>query len=200
MKKALLTTLRNKETDTSLFRDTAHKMAHLLAEETLGFVKEKEVSVETPLAKTKGYNLDQKIVLIPILRAGLAFLPAFLFYFEKAKVGFVGLKRDEKTAVAKEYYRNIPHIDSDDLVIVLDPMIATGGSAVSAIQLLIDSGVKEDQIIFVSLLGAPEGVNLLNKKFPKVKLILETKDEGLSKDKFIVPGFGDFGDRYFGTL
>jgi uracil phosphoribosyltransferase len=199
MQDIIMSRLRDKDTGTADFRANAQKMAHILAGQAIVYLKKKKIDVATPLAKTIGYMPGQDVVLVPILRAGLAFLPVFLYYFESAKVGFIGLKRDEKTAVAKEYYRNLPAIRKNDLVIILDPMLATGGSAVSAVKILLSAGVKQEQILSVFLVAAPEGYRKLRRQFPKIKIIIGTKDKKLTRDKFIWPGLGDFGDRYFGT-
>lgn len=200
MKNTLMTILRDKQTDTALFRKTAEKITHLLAQEVLQAIKEKDIPVQTPLEKTTGSKLDQNIVLIPILRSGAAFLPTFMYYFENAKVGFMGLKRDEETAVAELYYSNLPKIAKDDLVIILDPMIATGGSAIFTLSVLREQKISENNILFVSLVAAPEGLIAIKKEFPKVNIITHAIDKGLNKNKYILPGLGDFGDRYFGTL
>ena len=199
MKNSLITILRDQKTASKDFRHAAERITHLLAQETFQFVKEKKIKIVTPIGKTRGKKIAQNIVLIPILRSGLAFLPTFLYYFENARVGFLGLKRDENTAEAHEYYRNIPPVGADDLVIVLDPMLATGGSATLAIRALMKGGIKEEQIIFVSFIASPAGIKKIIKTFRKIKLIVMVKDKGLNKNKYIVPGIGDFGDRYFGT-
>lgn len=199
MKKTIVSNLRNKKSNIAIFRNSAEKMSHFLAQEALSFIKEKSVSIYTPISKTAGSLQAQDIILIPILRAGLALLPTFLYYFEKAKVGFIGLKRDEKTFKPHEYYKNIPKIKKNDRVILLDPMLATGGSAVAAIEILKKMGAKEDQILCVFLISAPQGIKKLKDAHPKVKMIISIKDKTLNKNKYIVPGLGDFGDRYFGT-
>lgn len=200
MAKSRLTVLRDKKTGRAMFREAANKMAHILAQETFHYLRGQKKIVQTPFEKTVGWELSEGIVLVPILRAGLGFLPAFLYFFQDAKIGFIGLKRDEKTAEAKEYYRNLPRIKKTDLVIVLDPMIATGGSATYALHLLKQKGVAERRIIFVSLIGAPVGLGRVKKNFPKVKVITASVEKRLNKDKFILPGVGDFGDRFFGTV
>tara|TARA_Y100000031_G_scaffold131855_1_gene152506 strand:+ start:305 stop:910 length:606 start_codon:yes stop_codon:yes gene_type:complete len=200
MKQSLLTILRDKKTSTIDFRNAAHRMTHILAVEAFTYIKEKNISVVTPLQKkTKGKMLAQPVVLLPILRSGLAFLPVFLTYFQDAVVGFIGLKRDEDTAMAEEYYRNIPKIRSNSVVIILDPMIATGGSAVDTIAALKQGGVKEKQMLFVSLIAAKKGITCIRSAYSQVTIIAGTEDTRLNKDKFIVPGLGDFGDRYFKT-
>ncbi len=199
MKKTIISNLRNKKSDIATFRNCAEKMSHFLAQEALSFVKEKDISVSTPISKTAGSAQAQDIILIPVLRSGLALLPAFLFYFEKAKVGFIGLKRDEKTFEPHEYYKNIPKIKDNDRVILLDPMLATGGSAMASVKILKKMGVKESQILCVFLISAPQGLKNLTSKYPGIKLIVAIKDKTLNKNMYIVPGLGDFGDRYFGT-
>ena len=195
-----MTILRDKNTDIALFRKTTEKITHLLAQEAIKIVKEKDIVVVTPLEKTQGGKMDQAVVLIPILRSGSAFLPIFMYYFENAPIGFIGLKRDEKTAVAEHYYSNLPKIKTADLVIILDPMIATGGSAIYALKMLKKQKVNEKNILFISLIAAPEGLSAIKKEFPNVRIITHKIDKGLNKNKYILPGLGDFGDRYFGTI
>lgn len=173
--------LRNKKTKTVEFRKSAHEVAHTLA---------KEVSRHT----TK-----KRIILVPILRAGLALLPAFIEKFPASRVGFIGLKRNEKTLRPKAYYQNIPKISKNDVVIVLDPMLATGGSAMAGIKTLIKDGAREENIIFVGVVSAPEGVANVQKNFPLVRILCAVYDKKLDKKGYIVPGLGDFGDRYFGN-
>ena len=127
-------------------------------------------------------------------------LPPFLKFFENTKVGFIGLKRDEATAIPKMYYKNLPKISKTDDVIILDPMIATGGSGSKAIEILKENGVAEEKIIFVAIICATPGIEKIKKEHPKVKIICAQEDKELNKVYFIVPGLGDFGDRFFGTL
>lgn len=175
------TALRNKRTKTEEFRKSAHEVARTLA---------KEVARHTT---KKG------IILVPILRAGLALLPTFIEKFPDAKVGFIGLKRNEKTLKPKAYYQNIPKISKNNVVIVLDPMLATGGSAVTGIRTLVKAGAHEENIIFVGIISAPEGIAKLQKNFPLVRILCAEYDKKLDKRGYIVPGLGDFGDRYFRT-
>jgi uracil phosphoribosyltransferase len=156
MKDLLLTTLRDKNTSTSDFRKVADDLAMILASETVHCLEKKKISVQTPLTKTTGYKIKNEIILVPILRAGLAILPAFSKTFPDSSVGFIGLKRDEKTYEAKLYYKNIPKISAKNNVIILDPMLATGGSLVEAIRILIDADAKEEKIIYVGVVSAPE--------------------------------------------
>ena len=184
---APLSTLRDKKAQAKEFRRAAHDIAVILAKEADRRLRKKHV-VDT-----------RRIVLVPVLRAGLALLPAFLKKFPSARVGFIGLKRNEKTFKTKKYYQHLPRILKSDQVIVLDPMLATGGSAVVTIEELIKNGAREENISFVGVISSPEGINTLTKKFPRVDTIIAANDQGLNKKKYIVPGLGDFGDRYFGT-
>lgn len=174
--------LRNRKSKTANFREAATDIAKALAEEV-------------------GENISKNstVVLVPILRSGLALLPEFLNTFTNARVGFLGLKRNEKTLKPKAYYQNIPKISKKDVVIVLDPMLATGGSAVAGIKELIVSGAHEENIIFVCVISAPQGIAKIQKNFPLVQILCAEYDKKLDKNGYIVPGLGDFGDRYFGT-
>ena len=199
MFQSLLTKLRDKKTKIAEFRRAAHEVAHLLAQKTAEYVQEDKVTVQTPLKKTKGTKLKKDIVLIVVLRSSAAFLPVFLEYFEDARVGFVGMHRDEKTAIAHEYFRNIPKIKKDTQIIIFDPMLATGGTAVDTLKILKEMGAQEKQIIFTALISASQGERYVKKYFPKIRLIVGVQDEKLNAKSFILPGLGDFGDRYFGT-
>jgi len=199
MKETLLTILRNEKTGIVEFRTTAEKLAYVLAAEVSNMLEKEKVVVTTPLEKTDGFKIKDDIILVPILRSALSLLPPFLKLFENAKVGFLGLKRDEKTAVANLYYKNIPPISSKDNIILLDPMIATGGSGSEAIKILKEDGASEDKIIFVAVICSQEGVDEIKIKYPKVRILNVHVDKILNDKKFIVPGLGDFGDRYFGT-
>lgn len=201
MKDSLLTILRSKKTSVSEFRKTAQKLADLLASETVEELKQKSCSVETPFGKTKGHKIIKQIILIPILRAGMALLPSFLSYFEEAHVAFLGIRRDEKTAKPHLYYEKFPSIKKNQLVFLLDPMIATGGSASLALQILIKNyKVSPEKIKVISIIASKEGINKIKKKFPKVAISVVAVDPKLNAKKFIVPGLGDFGDRFFGTI
>src|SRR5690606_34130459 len=131
-------------------------------------------------------------ILVPILRSGMSMLPVFMSHFEQARVGVVGFKRDEKTAIAHEYYANVPPMSGNEDVIILDPMIATGGTAVAIIRLLLDRGVREDRIHFVAIIGSKEGLQRVHAAAPHITLICAAEDPHMNKDKFIVPGLGDF--------
>lgn len=174
--------LRNRKSKTADFREAAQDVAQTLA---------KEVARNTTKEST--------VVLVPILRAGLALLPSFVEEFPSARVGFIGLKRNEKTLKPKAYYQNLPKISKKDVIIVLDPMLATGGSAVVGIKALIASGAHEENIIFVGVISVPQGLANIQKNFPLVQILCAEYDKKLDKKGYIVPGLGDFGDRYFGT-
>ncbi|MFC1894566.1 uracil phosphoribosyltransferase [Candidatus Dependentiae bacterium] len=200
MKEVLLTILRDKNTDIEKFRRTSEKLAYLLAQEASDYLEKENIKIQTPLCEADGVKIKNDIILIPILRSAIALLQPFLTFFQKAKVGFLGLKRDEKTAVANMYYKNFPNFSKNDDVIILDPMIATGGSGEKAIEILKKEGVLEEKIIFVAVITSYSGVTRLKNKFPKIKLFYVQEDKELNKNKFIIPGLGDFGDRYFGTF
>ena len=199
LKETSMTTLRNKKTSMAKFRQAAEKLSIILAHEASTFLKTKKIEIETPLDKTSGTEFDSDVVLIPILRSGLVLLPAFLEFYPQATVGFVGMKRDEKTAIAKLYYQNIPTIKPNGQVIVLDPMLATGGSLADTLDILVNSGINQEQILFVGVICAQEGLDRIHHKFPKIKTIIAAHDPKLNDKKFIMPGLGDFGDRFFGT-
>jgi len=153
--------------------------------------------VETPIGKTTGSKLNEEIVFIPVLRAGVAMLFSAIKLLPKSKIGFVGLQRDETTAIASQYYWKLPKITQNTTVIVTDPMLATGGSLVHLLRQI--SPNKPKQTIIVSVIAAPEGIEVIKKEFPDVKIYTAALDEKLNNKKYIVPGLGDYGDRYFGT-
>lgn len=194
---ALLSELRDKTTGRDHFRYAADRLSESLAYETFNRLPKHEYPLETPVGKGKGTKLKNRVVLIPILRSGLAMLYPFLRVFDQAKVGFFGMRRDEKTFEAKLYYENIPHIEKGEDVLILDPMLATGGSAFRALTLLQERGVDPSHIYYVGMVAAPEGLEKI-KAFP-ITTVIASVDEKLNEKKFIVPGLGDFGDRYFGT-
>jgi uracil phosphoribosyltransferase len=194
-----MTMLRNKETPKAIFREAAHRVADLLAYEVAQFIMMKSVKIQTPIAGTEGLSYAGSIMLVPILRSGMAMLPSFLHYFPEASIGVVGLRRDEKTAHAHRYYCNLPAIDAQTQIIIIDPMLATGGTAIATIALLREQNVSDEQITFVCMVSAPEGIAALRSFAPQMHFITASEDEGLNNNKFIVPGLGDFGDRYFGT-
>ena len=193
-----LTILRNKKTTNSLFRQTMNEISYLIAAEVLKYVKYKRVSVQTPLTKTLGKDLSKKIVIVPILRAGLGLIEGFIKFLPNAEKGHIGLYRDEQTYRPVEYLCKLPKIKNKDFI-VLDPMLATGNSAIEAINLIKRSGVTLSNIKLVSLLAAPEGIQNIKKHHKGLHFFTCSIDKKLNKNKFIVPGLGDAGDRYMGT-
>lgn len=201
IKNILITKLRDKNCSIAEFRTTANELALVLAHESCDHIPMQSTKITTPLGTTtEGTTPPQNIVLVPILRSGLALMPAFLELFPHARIGVVGLKRDEQTAVAHLYYKNLPPITKDDFFIILDPMIATGGTAVDTLKMVTDLGIAQEKILFVGIISATPGIKRVNEAFPRVKIITAAHDEVLNEHFYIVPGLGDFGDRYFGTL
>jgi len=194
-----LSILRNKATSRGAFRVAAEQLTTLLAVRALEHVQMKKVPIETTLAKTTGLTFDQRIILVPILRSGMTMVEPFLRILSDALVGVVGLRRDEKTAVAHWYYENMPPLLLTDQIIVVDPMIATGGTGKQTLELLQEKGADMTRLIYVSMVGAPEGIKTITEAFTTITLVLAAEDSHLNEKKYIVPGLGDYGDRYFGT-
>jgi len=199
MKSLLISKLRDKATPIAEFRSAAYQLGDTLAHITMSHFQKKEVSIQTPMGETTGVCFDEPVVLVPILRAGLVLLPPFLSLFPTARVGIIGLKRNETTAIADQYYENFPKLSSEDQIIILDPMLATGGSAIKSVRCLLDKGAHPNKIKMVCMIGATEGIHLFKNQFPQVDLIIAQEDSVLTEEKFIYPGLGDFGDRFFGT-
>tara|TARA_B100000700_G_C14789640_1_gene735239 strand:- start:122 stop:742 length:621 start_codon:yes stop_codon:yes gene_type:complete len=193
-----LTILRNKKTSNNVFRQVMNETSFLIAAEVLKKVPYEKDTIETPLAKTSGNKISKKIVFVPILRAGLGLVEGFTKLLPDAERGHIGLYRDEQTYRPVEYLCKLPSI-KNKFFIVLDPMLATGHSASAAIRLLLKSGVKINNMFFVSLLSSPEGIKQLRKDHKNIRIFTASMDKKLNKNKFIVPGLGDAGDRYMGT-
>ena len=193
-----MTILRNKKTSNSLFRQTMNEASYLIAAEVRKHLQYKKISVQTPLTKTTGVNLAQQVILVPILRAGLGLLEGFVKFLPDAEKGHIGLYRDEQTYEPVEYLFKLPKTKNKK-VLVLDPMLATGNSSIAAINLIKNKGVKVKDIFLVSLLAAPEGIKNLQKNHRALHIFTCKIDAKLNKNKFIVPGLGDAGDRYMGT-
>jgi uracil phosphoribosyltransferase len=189
--------LRDKRTAPDDFRRAATRISVLLAAEALREVPSNQVTVETPLGPALGRSVSPDVVVVPVLRAGLGMLDAVLTLVPRARVGHIGLQRDELTAVASRYYSKLPGSLASSFVLMIDPMLATGGSATSAITLLRDAGAV--QIRVVCIVAAPEGIETVERAHPDVKIFTPVVDRGLNEHKFIVPGLGDFGDRLYGT-
>jgi len=192
-----LAKLRNKETKPKKFRELIRELAILLAYEATADLKLEPIQVETPMGETQGDVLKEKIGLVPILRAGLGMVEGIWEMMPSAEVWHIGLYRDEDTLQPVEYYNKLPVIPTVQVCLVLDPMLATGGSAVATIDILKRWGAN--RIKFVGILAAPEGVKALHDAHPDVPIHLAAVDERLNNIGYIVPGLGDAGDRQFGT-
>ena len=193
-----LRTLRDTATAQELFRRETARISRLLTAEALRDLPVSGVTVQTPLGPAAGGRVAVDVVVIPVLRAGLGMLDAVLELVPTARVGHIGLQRDERTAIASQYYAKVPSGLADAYVLVIDPMLATGGSAVAALDLLRNAGAR--RIRLVCIVAAPEGVAAVEAAHPDVAIYTPVVDEGLNAHKFIVPGLGDFGDRLYGTL
>lgn len=190
--------IRRKETGTREFRDMVSEIGALITYEATKDLKLQDVEIETPICKTTVKELaGKKLAVIPILRAGLGMVEGVLTMIPSAKVGHIGLYRNEETLEPVEYYCKIPKDCSERDVFVVDPMLATGGSAIAAIQMLKNRGVKNMR--FLCVIAAPEGVKKLQEAHPDVDIYIGALDEHLNENGYIVPGLGDAGDRIFGT-
>lgn len=185
----LLARLRDRSVGTAEFRAASDGLARLLCKEAMG-----RIGV--------GDDGGKGVLLAPVLRAGLALLPAFMEALPNAAVGMIGVERDERTALPRLYYEKLPPMDPGDLArraVILDPMLATAGSACYAAELLVGNGMRAEDVHFVGVLAAQEGLDRLASVLPRGNITLAAVDPGLDERKFIVPGLGDYGDRYFGT-
>jgi len=190
--------IRKKETGTREFRDMISEIGTLITYEATKDLKLQDIEIETPICKTTVKELaGKKLAVIPILRAGLGMVEGVLTMIPSAKVGHIGLYRNEETLEPVEYYCKIPKDCDERDVFVVDPMLATGGSAIAAIQMLKDHGVKNMR--FLCIIAAPEGVKKLQEAHPDVDIYIGALDEHLNENGYIVPGLGDAGDRIFGT-
>lgn len=192
-----LTLLRDKNTEPKKFRELIRETAALLAYEATSDMELIPRRVETPLAQHEGVELNDKIGLVPILRAGLGMVEGIWNLMPSAEVWHIGIYRDEQTLKPVEYYNKLPVEPTVSVCLILDPMLATGGSAVATVDVLKRWGVKK--IKFVGILGAPEGIQLMSSNHPEVPIHLGAIDERLNEYGYILPGLGDAGDRQFGT-
>jgi uracil phosphoribosyltransferase len=192
-----LTRLRDRDTQPEEFRRALGEVAALMGYEATRDFATQPVTVQTPLERTRGVKLKHEVLLVPVLRAGLGMLEPILRCVPQARVGFIGLKRNEHTLEAATYHKSLP----DDLrgfeVILMDPMLATGGSSVSALNLLAERGAK--RVRLVNLLAAPEGIRFVHRHYPRVPIFTAALDRKLNQQGYIVPGLGDAGDRLFGV-
>ncbi|MBV8640635.1 MAG: uracil phosphoribosyltransferase [Verrucomicrobia bacterium] len=192
----VVTHLRDRTTKPATFRTLAYQISLLLALEATRDLAMAKLTVQTPLEAHSGDVLAQPIVLVPILRAGIAMVQPFTDLFPDVSVGYIGLERDEETAVARSYYAKLPPFGSKR-VLILDPMLATGGSAVQAIKLV--KANKPADLGLVCIVCAPEGVRAVEEIDPEINIVAAALDRELNTRKYILPGLGDFGDRLYGT-
>ena len=188
--------LRDKRTEPDEFRTLSRKVITLLLYEATADLPVRRGTVETPLGPAEASWLEQEIVAVPVLRAGLGLLGPVLELLPKVSVGYIGLERDEETAVARIYYKKLPAMEGK-IPLLLDPMLATGGSAAQALDLIKEAGGRDPRMVCV--VAAPEGVKAIEDRHPEVQIFTAALDQGLNDKAFIVPGLGDFGDRLFGT-
>lgn len=196
-----LTILRQTKTGTKDFREIVNEIARLLAYEVSRDLPLEEIEIETPIVKTTQKTLaGKKVVVVPILRAGLGMVDGILDLIPAARVGHVGLYRDEETMQPVEYFVKMPSNLEERQLYVVDPMLATGGSAIAAIDSVLERGAKIENIKFICIVAAPEGVKALQEAHPNVEIYAAALDEKLNEQAYIVPGLGDAGDRLYGTL
>ena len=189
--------LRDARTAPPAFRRAANRISVLLAAEALRDLPSSAATVTTPLGPADGRIVLTDVVVVPVLRAGLGMLDAVLELLPTARVGHIGLQRDEATAIASRYYSKLPPDLAESHVLMIDPMLATGGSAVAGLDLLKAAGATD--IRMICIVAAPEGIALVERHHPNVHIYTPAVDQGLNAHKFIVPGLGDFGDRLYGT-
>ena len=190
--------LRDSRTSPPAFRRAANRISVLLAAEALRDVPSSPATVTTPLGPAEGRVVRGDVVVVPVLRAGLGMLDAVLELLPAARVGHIGLQRDEATAIASRYYNKLPSDLANSYVLMIDPMLATGGSAVAAIDLIKETGATN--VHMICIVAAPEGIALVQQHHPDVEIYTPVVDRELNAHKYIVPGLGDFGDRLYGTL
>lgn len=192
-----LSIIRDEQTNTKLFREVIDEIGMLMAYEVTKNLPTENVIVKTPITDAKCKKLKKDVVIVPILRAGIGMVDGLTAVIPQAKVGHIGLARDEKTLQPQEYYVKFPDSITESTVILVDPMLATGGSVSYSIKLLKSKGIKD--IIYAGIVGAPEGVKRIKKDHPDVDIYLAALDDKLNEVGYIVPGLGDCGDRLFGT-
>ena len=193
-----LTLIRDKNTGTKDFRQLLTEISYLMAYEITRDFPLKEIEIETPMEKTVGEVLCKKVVIVPILRAGLGMTEGILKLIPNAKIGHIGLYRDPETRLPVEYYSKLPSNLENQTVFLVDPMLATGGSSVEAISILKKNGARK--ISLVCLVAAPKGVEAVQKEHPLIPIYTASLDRGLNENSYILPGLGDAGDRIFGTM
>ena len=192
----VLTHLRDKTTKPALFRTLSYQISLLLALEATRDLATEEKKIETPMEPMTGRVLARQLVVVPILRAGLGMVQPIQDIFPDVSIGYIGLERDHTTAIARSYYCKLPPLDGKR-VLVVDPMLATGGSAAQAIEVVKAAGAKE--VVFLCIVASPEGVAAMEQAHPAVAIHAGALDRALNARKYILPGLGDFGDRLYGT-
>ena len=192
-----LTVLRDLNTKHKEFRELANEITMLICYEALKTIEIEDYEIQTPMTTMTGKRMKNDIVVVPILRAGVGMLDGILKLVPNARVGFVGMYRDHDSKEPVEYYSKLPEEVVNPLVFMIDPMLATGGSAVATIDLLKKEGFKN--IIFVSIISSPEGIKVVEEAHPDVQIFTGNVDEHLDENKYIIPGLGDAGDRLYGT-
>jgi uracil phosphoribosyltransferase len=193
----LLTVLRDRETEPPEFRQIAERLGYLLVAEALSDMATETIEIETPLEATTGIRVRRPVVAVAVLRAGLGLLQSVLTLVPDAAIGFAGVQRNEETAEPMEYYTKFPQLTAAR-VLILEPMLATGGSLAWAIDKVKENGAKD--IVAVCVVAAPEGVEAIEERHPDVRVVAATLDRELNPNFYIAPGLGDMGDRLFGTL
>ena len=192
-----LAQLRDKKTESQEFRRLLGEISALMIYESTRSFAVKKISVQTPISACPGFQLEREVALVPVLRAGLGMLDSILQLIPHARVGFIGLKREETTLRAMFYHKSLPKNLGRFEVLLIDPMLATGGSTVAAIDLLLEQGAKHIRV--VNLVAAPEGIRTVQKAHPRIPIFTAAVDKKLNQRGYIVPGLGDAGDRLFGT-
>ncbi|MBR3161203.1 MAG: uracil phosphoribosyltransferase [Bacilli bacterium] len=193
-----LSILRDKNTGTKEFRELVRELSIFLCYEAMYDARLDKVTIETPITKMSTYKLNEdNYAFLPILRAGTGMLEGLISVIPNAKIGHIGMYRDEKTFEPVDYFFKVPESIENREVIILDPMLATGGSAIDTIKHIKNKGVKK--IKFLCIIAAPEGIKAVNEEYPDVEIFTTAVDKKLNKNKYIVPGLGDAGDRIFGT-
>ena len=193
----IMARLRDRRTSSDDYRALTYRVSTFLVAEATRDLPTREVEIETPLESTTVRRLDSRVVAVPVLRAGIGMLQAFVDLVPGTEVGYFGLERDESTAQARCYYEKVPADLGSAVVYLLDPMLATGGSAAMAVEGLIARGATDVRL--VAIVAAPEGVDLLSRRTPGTEIYTAALDRGLNDKKYIKPGLGDFGDRLYGT-
>ena len=196
--KHYLAILRDQKSGTALFRNALDKLGVFLAMEMTAGLTVQPVTIQTPLVKTESMMIKEKVAVVPILRAGLALVRGFSDFIPEVSIFHLGMYRDEATSLRVSYYNKLEEWPEVDSAIVVDPMLATGGSAVAAVSALKRRGI--DKISFGCVIAAPEGIEKLQQEYPDISVTACSIDDGLNEINYIVPGLGDAGDRYFGTV